>query len=156
VRLASVRGERTLDLEAFQVDAFQTALEPDELVVDVLVQPLPNEWRVGYVRFARFELPSFGIAVAVRTDAGTIRQARIAVGCVGAKPTRLARVEERLGGVALADVPTVLAEARHFFRSALEPADDLHGSADYKLHMTRILLGRAIERAATDGAGRGS
>ncbi|MBA2643077.1 MAG: FAD binding domain-containing protein, partial [Actinobacteria bacterium] len=39
VELASVRGARTLPLESFVIGVKRNALEPDELIVAVLVQP---------------------------------------------------------------------------------------------------------------------
>jgi CO/xanthine dehydrogenase FAD-binding subunit len=46
----------------------------------------------------------------------------------------------------------VLAEVGQLLSSALEPVADLHGSPEYKLHLTRVLIRRAIERATADGA----
>jgi carbon-monoxide dehydrogenase medium subunit len=151
VRLGSARGERTLALDDFLVGAYRTALEPDELLLDVRVKPLSSDWRTYYHRFARLERPMVGVAVGVKMVDGAIGEARVAVGGVVARPTRLTFLEERFQGAAPADVPGILAEHRSQLKSVLEPISDLHGSADYKLHMTRVFIGRAIQRAAAGG-----
>src|SRR5690606_33120113 len=51
VVLGSTRGERTMPLEEFIVDYFETALEPDEVLVEIRVPPLPAGASGIYSRF---------------------------------------------------------------------------------------------------------
>jgi carbon-monoxide dehydrogenase medium subunit len=142
--LGSTRGERMLGLDAFFQGPYQTALEPDELLVEVAVAPLSVGWQARYRRFGHYERPSVGVAVALRSTNGTVDEARVAVGCVASRPMRLPFLEERLTGARGSEIPALLNELGSRLRSELEPISDLHGSDEYKLHLTRVLLGRTV------------
>ncbi len=120
----------------FFTDLFSTALEPGELVTAVM---FPRCAQAAYVKFpnpaSRFAL--IGV-FAARTAAGM----RIAVTGAGAGVFRWREAELRIdagGGVADLDD---LALPEDAFTS------DLHGSADYRMHLARVMTGRAI--AAVD------
>lgn len=149
-------GPRRIAAALFWRGAFETALAPDEVIVAVEVRLLPPGAGAAYRKFAVSEFPTAGVAAVIELDPGRrrIRSARLAVAAVNPVPTRLAAAE-----ASLLDQPlSVLdADARYFARLAapdLDPADDQHGSADYKRHLVGTLLGRAL-RAAAAAAGAG-
>jgi carbon-monoxide dehydrogenase medium subunit len=148
VTLGSHRGERQLSLNDFFLDVYETALEPDEVMLDVRIPPLPSGMTSAYLRLHRFQRPTLGVAAAVKMNDGTIAESRLAVGCIGPKCKRLPELETKISGTQLSDARRVVAEQKNYLRDLLRPVDDLLGSADYKLYMTGVLLCDALEQAA--------
>jgi aerobic carbon-monoxide dehydrogenase medium subunit len=149
VTLRSQRGERQLPLHDFFLDVYETALEPDELMLDVQIPPLPSGMISAYLRLHRFQRPTLGVAAAIRKmNDKTIAESRLAVGCIGPRAQRLAELETKINGSSLSDAKRIFAEQKHYLRDLLQPVDDLLGGADYKLYMTGVMLGEALEQAA--------
>jgi carbon-monoxide dehydrogenase medium subunit len=152
VTLGSQRGERQLQLNDFFLDVYETALEPDEVMLDVRIPPLPVGMISAYLRLHRFQRPTLGVAAALKMNDGIIAESRLAVGCVGPKAQRLAELETKINGNSIGDARRILAEQKNYLRDLLRPVDDLLGSADYKIYMTCVFLGDALEQAALSKA----
>ena len=58
VSLAGKEGSRTMPLEEFLIDMYETALQPEEILTEVAVPPLPTGWGHAYLRIERFYRPS--------------------------------------------------------------------------------------------------
>jgi carbon-monoxide dehydrogenase medium subunit len=145
VVLGSTRGERVLSMEEFLVDYYVTAIEPDELLVEVRVPaPMPDASGL-YTRFRRTAAehrPLASISLMTRRDGSQCREARIVVGASVPVPRRLARAEEFLAGkLVTADVA---AEAADLVAADIEPISDIRGSADYRRDMVRVVARRTI------------
>ena len=71
VRLRSARGERELPIDDFLVGTYWTALEPDELLVEIDVPEQPPGTRSAFLEHARVhgDFALAGAAVLVRPDA---------------------------------------------------------------------------------------
>lgn len=148
VTVAGPAGERTLPLNEFLVGTYETALAPDELLAEVAVPPLPAGWHGAFQRLEQFYRPTVNVAAAIAMDDGHIARARLAVGCVGPRALRLSRLEETVVGFTLEEVRRAIADSRRYLEETLEPVGDLLGSVAYKLHITSVLLARAIDQAA--------
>ena len=148
VTLGSQRGERQIQLHDFFLDVYETALKPDELMIDVQIPPLPVGMISSYLRLHRYQRPTLGVAAAVRMNDKTIAESRLAVGCIGPKCQRLPELETKINGTQLSHAKRIFAEQKNYLRDLLQPVDDLLGSADYKLYMIGVLLGGALEQAA--------
>jgi len=148
VTLGSQRGERQIQLHDFFLDVYETALKPDELMLDVQIPPLPVGMISSYLRLHRYQRPTLGVAAAVRMNDKTIAESRLAVGCIGPKCQRLPELETKINGTQLSHAKRIFAEQKNYLRDLLQPVDDLLGSADYKLYMIGVLLGDALEQAA--------
>jgi carbon-monoxide dehydrogenase medium subunit len=158
VGLVSPRGRRVLPVGEFVRGPWQTARAADELVSHVTVTPWRERTAAAYVKFGIHERPTLGIAVALRLDAGAdgrprVVEGRVAVGCVNPRPARAADAEARLRGCEVADLDEVAAEVSALAASAADPADDLHGSADYKREMVAVFTRRALRIAAARARG---
>src|SRR5439155_919612 len=81
-----------------------------------------------------YERPTLGVALALTLDAAgrEVVGARVAVGCVGPRPRRFPSVERLACGRTLTDVLADAGRLAAAAADAVEPADDLHGSAEYK------------------------
>jgi carbon-monoxide dehydrogenase medium subunit len=149
VILARAAATRTLPLEAFVLDAYATAREPDEVLVAVTVPVPAARDRIGYQRVQFHERPTAAVAVRVTVDAAgeRIERARAVAGCVNPAPVALREAEAALAGVRLDRLDDVLQDAAQAARTAVDPVDDLEGPADYKRHLIGVLLRRAVQDA---------
>ena len=152
VIIGNENGERHVALDEFFVDMYATALEPGDLLIEVEIPPLPGGMSSSYLRLHRYQRPTLGVAVAARFDNDKIAEARLAVGCVGPKAQRLEELEAKINGAKLSDAGKVLAEQKNYLLDLLRPVDDLLGSAEYKLYMTGVMLGDALEQASQKGS----
>ena len=152
VRLASASGERVLPLEEFFLDTFTTALEPGELILEVIV---PAEQPGTGVSYQKVVQPASGFAIVgvaarVRRSGGRVAMARVGITGLSAKPYRATSVEALLEGR-----PGSEAEIQAAARDAAAGVDansDLHASADYRRHLARVHTARALEAALARSA----
>jgi carbon-monoxide dehydrogenase medium subunit len=155
VQLVSPRGHREVSVEAFVRGPWETDRAPDELLTSVTLAPWHGRTAAAYVKFGIYERPTLGIAVALLLEAGTARiaEARIAIGCVNPRPARARDAEARLRGCDLASLDDVIAEVASLAAAGADPADDLHGGADYKRAMVAVFTRRALHAAAARARG---
>lgn len=147
-------GERRMSLDAFLRGAYETARADDEVLTAVRLRPWPAGTAAAYVKFGVHERPTLGVAVALTLDvAGRVAEARVAVGCVGPCPRRLDRVEALARDGTVGDLLSRADVLGAAAAEAVDPADDLHGSADYKRDMTRVFVRRALHAAAARARG---
>jgi carbon-monoxide dehydrogenase medium subunit len=132
---------RRLPLSEFVLGPYQTALEPDELLAAIRVPLPPAGMRIVHEKLSFHERPAATVTVAVRQESGSIADARIAVGSVGARPVRADDAERILaaGGE--------LAEAAEAAAAAADPVADANGSADYKANLVAVLVRRCVAQA---------
>jgi len=117
ITIAGPRGQRTLTAERFFVSPTagwrrENALEPDEIVTEVLVPaPLPGA-RSGFMKAmerAAWDAAIISIAFSVVEDGGLIRSIALALGGVAATPLRACEAELELVGKMLS--PDILRRA---------------------------------------------
>ncbi len=149
----SQRRWRAIPVRDFIVGHYQTGLEPDELVTEVLVPPLPSHAGAVYVKYrtrSHEDRPCIGVAAVVVPDGeGRLARAEVVVGAVAERPQRLPEVLDAVRGRALDDA-TIGAVAERY-AAAIEPLSDLRGSAWYRSEMIRVFVERAL-RAARERA----
>jgi len=146
----SKTGSRRIRLDELFVDVFETALEPDELLLRVELPPLPSGARATYQKFLPGTLDDYAtvsVAAVVATDPrGTCTHARIALGAAGPTPLRARDAERSLVGRRLDD--GAIREAAALAAAATDPIDDLRGSAEYKRAMAGVWTERALRAVA--------
>jgi aerobic carbon-monoxide dehydrogenase medium subunit len=158
VRVASARGERRLALADFVHGAYETARAPDEILTAIDVRWWAADTPMVYLKFGIHERPTLGVALVLALDAARegVVDARLAVGCVGPRPVRLAPLEQRCRGRSLADLEGAAAEIAAAAPRELDVIADMHGSAEYKQDMVRVFVRRALAIAVARGRGEGS
>jgi len=141
-------GRRTVAAKDFFTDYLQTAIGPDELLVEVRVPKLGDGWGVHYEKFHRVAQAwaVVGVAAAVRRGNGSIAEARIGLTNMGPTPLRASAVEQALSGASVSE-DGVRAAAEQA-DSGTSPPTDLGGDADYRRHLVRVLTRRAVLAAA--------
>jgi aerobic carbon-monoxide dehydrogenase medium subunit len=142
-------GRRAIPAREFFVDYLQTALEPDELLVEIRI-PKADGWGFHYEKFHRVaqSWAIVGVAALVRRDDGHIAEARVGLTNMGSTPLRARATEEALTGSA--DEPAV-ARAAESAAEGTQPSRDLSGSPEYRAHLARVLTRRAVLAAAGMG-----
>ena len=144
--VAGRSGRRTVPASEFFVDYLQTALAPDELLVEVRVPKLGAGWGYRYEKFHRVaqSWAIVGGAAAVRRSNGSIAEARVGLTNLGPTPVRAAAVEQALTGAG----EDAIRAATERAADGTSPPSDLNGKADYRAHLARVLTRRALTAAA--------
>jgi len=143
VKLASAQGERTLAFQDFLVDTFTTALEPGEIVAEIIV---PAEARGVGASYQKMHQPASGFAIVgaaarVARSNGSIGLVRVGITGVGPKAYRAANVERILQATGDPD------RAAAAVTEGVEASSDLNASVDYRRQMARVYTARALKQA---------
>jgi carbon-monoxide dehydrogenase medium subunit len=155
VRIAGPRGQRKLPVQQFITGVRQTALEPDELLVDIQVPPPPERSASHYIKLKereKMDIAVVGVAamVALEPGDGVVRDVAIALGAVAPTPFRATDAESTLRGQRPDD--DLLAEAGREAADICRPISDVRASADYRRAMANVLTKRAIRQAMAQAA----
>jgi CO/xanthine dehydrogenase FAD-binding subunit len=150
----SIRGERRIPAADFFVGSLVNSLEPDEMVLAVEIDVMPDEAGWGFEEFAKrhgdFALAAF--AATLRMDNGRARDVRLGMMGVGEVPLRLPEIEEILEDTELSQ--EVLQAVAEKLNDILTPNTDIHASADYRRHLSGVLAKRALRSAWVRAGGR--
>ena len=140
----SARGERLLKTEDFFVGMFTTALEPDELLVQIRVPLSAPGLGYGFHEIAqrKGDFALVAGAAVLRITGGVCRDVRIGFRNVGADSIRLPPVEAELEGIA----PSAerIAKAAETAAAAVNPPEDLHATAEYRRDLVRVVTERVL------------
>ena len=151
VVLGSTRGQRVLAMDEFLLDYFATAIESDEIVIEVRVPPLAAHSRARYTRYKRTAAehrPLVSFAAVLQIQSGICRDAQLVVGASVAVPQRMREAEAFLTGRQLD--AAVIEEAADRVAAAIAPISDLRGSADYRREMVRVNARRTLQDLASN------
>jgi carbon-monoxide dehydrogenase medium subunit len=133
----STQGEREIASADFYTGFLESALEPDELLTEIRVPKVAGlGWSFQKFNRRAQDWAIVGVAAVLNGD-------RTGVGLVnmGSTPIRAAAVEAALvGGASATDA------AEHAVDDA-EPQADLNASVEYRTHLAKVLVRRAIEEA---------
>jgi carbon-monoxide dehydrogenase medium subunit len=138
-------GRRTVPAGEFFVDYLQTALAPDEVLVEVRVPKLGDDWGFNYQKFNRVAQAwaIVGSCALVRRENGSIAEARVGLTHMGATPVRATATEQALAGASVDGI----SDACNLAAEGTNPPEDLNARADYRQHLARVLTRRAVEAA---------
>jgi carbon-monoxide dehydrogenase medium subunit len=136
-------GERVVAADEFFKGFFETALAPDELIVEVRFPKTTAAW--SYLKFRRraIDWATVGVAAVVETANGSIGGARIGLTNMGQTPLRATAAEAALAGVPRDGVAAAAEQADE----GTDPPADTFASADFRRHLSRVLTRRAVEEA---------
>ncbi|HKF78816.1 MAG TPA: xanthine dehydrogenase family protein subunit M [Candidatus Dormibacteraeota bacterium] len=132
-----VTNRRRFRAADFFLAQLTTPLDPDEIVCEV-VFPVAN----GPHKYVKFRRRLFDWAIVAAGAQKTGEGWRIGLTNCGPTPVRCTAVEQALAAGASPE------EACQHASDGLEPSSDLRASAEYKLHLARVLSRRAIEQAS--------
>jgi carbon-monoxide dehydrogenase medium subunit len=138
-------SERTVSAADFFVDAFTTALEPGEIIREIVVPMEDSEVSYQKAPQPASGFAMVGIAVRLRKSDGRIASARIGVTGLANKSYRATAAEKALVGTAGA--PADVQKAAALVPQGVDANSDLHASADYRKHLASVYAARAITAA---------
>lgn len=140
--------ERLIAAEAFFVTSLTTSLRPDEILSEVRfpIPPAESGWAFEEVSRRHNGPAVVGIAALLVGEGRRCRTARLTAAAVGPTPIRLRTAETILEQGELDEATFEEAGARA--AEAVDPKTDLHATAAYRRHLTRVLTVRALRRAA--------
>jgi carbon-monoxide dehydrogenase medium subunit len=147
------RGERSVPVADFIKDAYTTVLTHDELVSQVVVETPPKGSGGAYLAFKRSApvYPTASVAVQLTMEGDVVKDAAIALGCVGLTAIRAKDAAAALLGQRITD--KTMSAAMEAASAAADPQTDMRGSAEYKRTLVGALAKRAIEIAVRRARG---
>jgi carbon-monoxide dehydrogenase medium subunit len=153
VELQGPHGLREVPLAKFIIGAYETSLLPAEIVRAILIPTPEPGWHGAYIKFttrSSEDRPAAGAAAMVRTVDGRCADVRLVIGAVTSVPLAVHTVADQLRDRFV--TPQLLAEVAPLVEAAVDPIDDLRGSAAYKRRIAGVVAERAI-RQCLAGAG---
>ncbi len=144
----SGRGERIIPSHDFFKGTFTTDLAADEILTEIRLPLLADDWRTGFNEFSR-RAGDFALGMALaalRIEAGIVKEARLGIGGVSDRAIRLGQLERSLVGKP-ASSQTFDAIAQEA-RVAIVPTADIHASSEYRQDLIAAVVKRALTEAA--------
>ncbi|MCA9081289.1 MAG: xanthine dehydrogenase family protein subunit M [Planctomycetaceae bacterium] len=156
--IASASGSRTLPVEQFCTGPSQNVLQPGEILQEVTI-PLPEaDSGSHYRRFIprnEMDIAVVGVGASVTVKGGQISNARIGLGAVAPHPLFAEDVSNWIVNQPASDATYI--EAGQRARKIISPIDDHRGTAEFRTHVTGVLVERvlreAVQRAESGTAG---
>lgn len=147
VRITGAQGERESSVADLLVGFYTTTLEPSEIITEIVVPKRDRaRSRDTYLKFlsrSSEDRPCVGVAAsATFSPEGEVDLLRVVVGAAAAIPQRFPDAEALALGSVLADAD--IAAVADAYAGAIDPIDDLRGSAWYRRQMTRTFVTRAL------------
>ncbi|HEV7536861.1 MAG TPA: xanthine dehydrogenase family protein subunit M [Acidimicrobiia bacterium] len=129
-------GERTIPVGDFFVGFLETALDPTEMLTEIRIPKMGGAgW--SYQKFTRRAIDWAIVGVAAVHNGTT----GVALVNMGSTPRRAGAVEAAVGAGEGA------AGAARFAADDTEPPTDLNAGPDFRRHLARVLVRRALEEA---------
>ncbi|CAN5844646.1 hypothetical protein BH20CHL3_BH20CHL3_04440 [soil metagenome] len=156
IMLASTRGAREVKLSAFYPGFRQTVMEPDELVLGIIVPKMRLSERGMFVKLGLRQAQAISVihfALVLDFDGVSVREARIAYGCLAPAVIRGPKTESYLIGRRL--TVDTCAEAGPIALTDVAPIGDIRGSADYRNQVLERLVTDALTRIGANRQAEG-
>jgi len=155
VHLTGPTGERSVDINDWFVGLRQTARTDDEVVTHLTIKLRQHGGvYVKLMRYAGEDLAQAAVGIVVYPD----HEYRVAFGAVAPTPIRSTRIEDALRGKPLDDA--VIAEVVAMVPDEISPITDMRATAEYRTHVTKVMLKRglvaAVERLVGSGPAYGT
>lgn len=150
LKASSANGSRTIPLDGFFTDYYETVLKPDEIITEIFVPRLPPNSGSAFLKFlprTADDYATVSAAAVVTLDRARkiFTDVRIALGSVGTTPIRAREAEAVLCGQPVK--AEALREAAEKAKQIVDPVSDFRGSAAYKKEMAGVFVRRALEAA---------
>jgi carbon-monoxide dehydrogenase medium subunit len=154
-RLRSQRGERWVPANEFFISLFTTVLEPDEILVEVSLPPLPARtgWSLMEVARRPHDFALVGVVAIVSLDENDrCERARMVFISAGESPMVAPQAAEALKGKPPSQ-ESIRAAAEIAASREIDPSSDIHATAEFRRHLANVLCRRALEQAFQRAAG---
>jgi CO/xanthine dehydrogenase FAD-binding subunit len=142
-------GTRTVTAEEFFTGLFGTALEPEEMLVEIEVPTAAPNTGFAFDEISRRhgDFALAGVAASVQVDAeGRCTNARIALLSVGDGPVLAAQASAALDGQS-PTAEAIAAAANAAAHQDIDPPGDIHATPAYRRQLAEVLVRRVLPRA---------
>ncbi len=150
IRLASLRGIRSVPLSEFVRGNRKTVRDTDEIVTSIRI---PSKWQKAASTFLKLGARHYLVISIVMVAANLlispdrkIREAAICVGSCSPKALRIREMEKALSGKLADEKIGEIIRKEHF--AELSPIDDVRATAKYRLEAAQTLVRRALLECA--------
>ena len=145
-------GERLSHVEEFFLGPGQNALHNDEILTEIQIPESPSHTRGAYFKLSRTaaDLAIVGVAFFATFDSkhSSVIEAKIVLGAVGPTPMRARQAEALIKGKGTKEVP--IEKVAELAAAEALPICDVRASANYRQHMVKVMVARAIRQVLTD------
>jgi aerobic carbon-monoxide dehydrogenase medium subunit len=145
----SASGTREIPAADFFVDSLTSALNPDEILTSIRIPKAGPGEASAYDKLGRrgghSDYAVAGVAAWVKKSNGSIEDARVAVTGVGTKPTLAVAVGQALIGTDGSEEAIKAAAEKAV--DEVTVLEDLYGSEEYKTHLAKVYVTRAVRQA---------
>lgn len=142
-------GERWIDAKDFFAGMFTTALEPDEILVEIelpFVSPRTG-WSFMEVAPRAGDYALMGVATLVTLDEnGKCKEAKLVYLNAGDGPVDVKEAAQMLAGNVI-DEKMIESTAAHASEKEIKPFGNMHASIDFQHHLAKVLTKQALQKA---------
>jgi len=149
LKAKNVSGERWIDAQDFFAGMFTTALEPDEILVEIELPFMPPRtgWSFMEVAPRAGDYALMGVAVLVTLDdAGKCGRARLVYLNAGDGPVDAKEAAKMLQGEKLNDT-LIVSAAAVASEQEITPFGNMHASPEFQRHLANVLTTKALKQA---------
>jgi carbon-monoxide dehydrogenase medium subunit len=142
-------GERWIDAQDFFVGMFTTALEPDEILVEIELpfSPPHTGWAFMEVAPRAGDYAMMGVAAQVTLDeSGKCKTAKLVYLNAGEGPMDAIEAAKLLEGERLTE-KLIESAAAHAGEKEINPFGNMHASVDFQRHLARVLTRQSLQKA---------
>lgn len=148
VKAVSLRGERELPVEGLVLGPMMTALEPDEIITEIVFKEPPPNAKSGYIKFSPgLEYGYVNVAALVANpDEPAKREVRIVITSATSLPFRSKAAED----VFKENIPyeQAVEAAVKKIEEEIEPLSDPYASAEYRKYLASTLTYKLLIKLA--------
>ena len=148
VNVMGITGERTIQIRDFIKGHYKTALQPDEIVVELVVPEVSDNTSATYIKYttrSQKERPAVGVASLARLDdSGACEELKVVVTAVAETPQEVFEAEQ----LALGEIPSIslVREIALRYFQQIEPLEDHRASTWYRRQLIEALVRRSLEK----------
>ena len=155
-KIQNQKGERLVPASEFFVGLLMTSMEPEDLLVEVQIPPLParSGWSLKEVARRPHDFALMGVAAILTLDKkDRCTEARMVYLSAGDGPISAPDAANMLIGNEITN-ELITAAAETAAADEIDPGSDIHATAEFRRHLANVLTRRALEEAlqrAKDG-----
>jgi carbon-monoxide dehydrogenase medium subunit len=145
-------GARRVAAHDFFIGPLETVLQPGELLAEIRIPGRQTNEGFGFeeVSRRRGDFALVGVAAKVRVSGARIESAALAICGLEEGAIRVPLAEQALIGMKAS--PDAVRDAMAIGTNALSAQTDLHATAEYRLHLARVLGHRALRQAIVEAS----
>lgn len=147
LKVVGSKGSRTIPVHEFFTDYYENILEPDEILTEIQIPPLPSAAGEAYLKLSKTTNSAaiVGVAAVISLDAkGICTYAGVGVGGAASTPLLIAEAGSLVGKSVNSSLIEDVASAA---AKQSRPISDVYASAEYRREMVDVLTKRAVGKA---------